>query len=156
MEEYLEYCNIKVTKSYLERVSKEYDVERCSFNYVSPDVAILMSKIGFEDKCFGYYAQSVANAFAYQDFIGGGYSTKENMYSNFNGVLAPTLSQAQDWLRNNKHIHIEMSCLNNKWNYKSYNLDNDSYICEGSGDSYEETINKGIKETIEKLSAKAE
>lgn len=93
--------------------------------FVNFEIAELLFKLGFRDKCFGYYYQSPnAGVNNYKEdiveytcpFRGANYkdmlqndlvfNVKDNIYPNIKIYNAPTLDQAIDWIADHFNVHI--------------------------------------------------
>lgn len=125
-------------------------------DYVTFEQAVKLKELGFDWECNHYYQDNDQ-------------SLHPNFYENFNKhsklitddeklikvtlYSAPTLSQAQKWLREVKRIYVEISRyhLNNfayelKFDYDS----NHRYCCQGFM-TPEDALSKGIDATLELL-----
>ena len=127
-------------------------------DYVSKDVAILLSKIGFEEKCSAYYNKVFKDVLVHANVRRGGYVTKYTIKVEDEGVLAPTLYEAQMWLidKFGLFVHIdydiefifELIDVGGKYNELGENI---ILVYGNDNDSYQEALNNGIKDAIEKF-----
>lgn len=93
--------------------------------FVNFEIAELLFKLGFCEKCFGYYYQEPNNGVNnykedlveytcpyrganYKDMLQDDllFNVKDNVYPNIKVYNAPTLDQAIDWIANKFNIHI--------------------------------------------------
>lgn len=93
--------------------------------FVNFEIAELLFKLGFCDKCFGYYYQRPNNAVNnykedlveytypfrganYKDMLQNDlvFKLKDNIYPNIKIYNAPTLDQAIDWISDYFNVHI--------------------------------------------------
>lgn len=119
---------------------------------VSLDTAKLLKKHGFrEEVCSYYIVKENTTAQDYSsikvDFNKMGETEDTNLYS------APTLHDAQDWLREKLGIHIEILLRNKGYYYKAINIEDPRYYIEPIGGNYPyyEAINRGIRSALEGL-----
>lgn len=116
-------------------------------DYVSPEVAKLLKEVGFNEECHCYYDTDNGEAKRYflripQDHNG---RNLENIDS------APTLYEAQKWLRNKGwFINVIEDEFFGKWFCSIKRLYGSSSIVMYSdkGSSWEDALNKGIKQGL--------
>ena len=85
-------------------------------------------------------------------------STNHNEYKDSKFIDAPTLYEAQKWLRENKNIQIEIPISfmdNGVWKF-SFRIQTPEFYDRAIGewDSYEEALSEGIKEAVKILKEK--
>lgn len=140
-------------------------------DYVSYPLALALKKAGFDWECDHYWYKTYANS----DEM----SMRQASADDFNNddwdvphSSAPTLSQAQKWLREEWGIHINV-CI-----YSDYSTDADGKVCDrwdfwgfdlyavsggkqiedgdGEYDSYEQALSAGIAAALELIEMKGE
>lgn len=127
-------------------------------DYVSLEVAKKLQEKGYDEPCLAYYFHekliNVTSQFRGSDVNTIYQESRSQMYGN---VPAPTLYDAQKWLRDNKNIHV---CTDNRadgWFYVLYKSNNGTFIRDynysgtndgGCWDTYEEALNAGILEAL--------
>lgn len=128
-------------------------------DYVSLEVAKLLKEKGYNEYCAAYYHLNWENMTEEECFEvapNHDFRNKDNGYR----VGAPTLYEAQKWLRNKYNIHIIVETdYNNMYSLKCSNSqdcemcieldrlpkeDSEIYIYK----SYEEALNEGILEAL--------
>ncbi len=124
--------------------------------YVSFETATLMKAACFDWECNSYYINDgVADDKCYLTIW-------EEVY-NWNGlclksqISAPTLWQAQKWLRDVKHISIRVSYLQDdgRWFSDWLNIDTGEFDdWDESYATYEEALDGGIKSVLEMIKDK--
>ena len=129
-------------------------------DFVTYEQALALKKLGFKEECLFHYCKNVkiyANSTIHNgDEIEISADDFYNVYNLYlDGVSdAPTLAQAQKWLREVKHYHINpVNVGNNKWAVIVDNLDNSNYnkVYGRPFDSYEEALSAGITEYLKML-----
>ena len=136
-------------------------------DYCDYDTCVALKELGYKVPTSAYYMPKNSQLiFVINQFRGGAamdcfYSNnslhKECMASDF--IDAPTMWEAQKWLREEKGIHIEMDRMGYSTGYgwqvsiveMEYNL------CKSvihNNNSYEEALSEGIKEAIKILKEK--
>lgn len=110
-------------------------------DYVSFEVAKLLKEKGFNEPCFSQYTKtgSIWNCQAPENF-----NESEGCYSR------PSLYEAQKWIRDKQDFHIEICKQSDGWYLYIYDISIETYIteCTNSNSSYEEALNRGIKEAL--------
>ena len=128
-------------------------------DYCDYDTCVALKELGFRERCVAYYdtADNVGLLFNTQytcDVIPCQYCDlleSRNSATEYE-VDAPTLYEAQKWLREEKNIHIEILFQPATWTCKIYNLKNYEYIKGYTFFvSYEEALSVGIKEAVKIL-----
>ena len=128
--------------------------------YVSLEVAKLLKQAGFDWKVRYMYRNNnptlcICSETPYRNM------PKPNKCPMFWQYAAPTLSVAQKWLREVKHIDVFVwiSCLQNyKWIGKNIGLELDFTVHTGENlyTTYEEAQEAGIKKCLEIILEKGE
>lgn len=124
---------------------------------VTYEQALALKKLGFDLKVNHYYDDEgyiIENLADYSEEVPDGEYTS---YDNFNYedfCSAPTLEQAQKWLRKYKDLivipHPRRDCKGNVvWYFTIFNSGNYKYSSEYN--SYEESLSAGITECIKLL-----
>lgn len=111
-------------------------------DYVTYEQAEKLADLGFDYKCIAYYNEG---EFEYT----GEYNNYNSGYYRDNLISAPTMTQAQKWLR---EMGKEVLVYKNLFKPKYYNL---QYIVDGTVsaddvqcDTYEEALSWGIDELL--------
>lgn len=122
-------------------------------DYVSLEVAKMLKEKGFNEYCGAYYHLNWDDMTEEERFE---IAPSHNFRNRNNGyrVGAPTLYEAQKWLRSAKGLHIEVSYMSkNYWIYEILTIPNHDLI--GLSDrmnvnymSYEEALTAGIHEAL--------
>lgn len=129
-------------------------------DFVTYEQALALKKLGFVEKCLYYYnanAQIVANERDYQEEVSVKdlYTSYNGEYTSYNRVDAPTLAQAQKWLRKEKDIIVLATCdLDYKNGHSWYWLIDVNFEVEDpnrSHNSYEEALSAGIDKCLKLL-----
>ena len=121
-----------------------------SEDFVTLNQAKKLKELGFEEKCFAY--------FLYDDEVEiGNYMKDYNYIVGLDYISAPTLYQAQKWLREVKGIHVYSHITSQPelkgkhyWEITSKNgevLDSVPYI--KLVDTYEQALSDGITKALE-------
>lgn len=114
-------------------------------DYVTIEVAKLLKEKGYNEKCSSLYLSNAT-------FIEDMYSCKDFEKKIENGFYdAPILSQAAKWLREEHNIHIDVRVGWTSWMFDIYTIDSlHHFDVEDNREysSYEEALNKGIKEAL--------
>ena len=138
-------------------------------DYCDYDTCVALKELGYKEKCVAYYDTednvgllyntqwaSYGECYQYFDVLES-HNTSTEYY-----IDAPTLWDAQKWLREEKGIYVMIEILWKTddglgWCYICCNkplTEEDQEVCFASGgffDSYEEALLEGIKEAIKIL-----
>ena len=124
-------------------------------DFVTYEQAVSLKKLGFDWEVNHYYHDNpeleiyvsycLQRSFTYRD------------YNNYDSerISAPTLAQAQKWLRKNKSYYIYPRYEGDKmWGFAITNLNKDSvnFIRFGTYQSFEDALSVGITECINLIS----
>lgn len=126
-------------------------------DYVSLEVAKLLQKKGFREPCNSVYSMEYKDRYDLITY------TVKNEYRWLTRIpskkiqlqyLAPSLYEAQKWLRMKKRLHVEVNYMSgNYWIYETLTIPN--HDLTGLSDrenvkymSYEEALNAGIFEAL--------
>ncbi len=125
-------------------------------DFVSLECAKLLKEKGFDEPCCGYYHLCNNDEFDEEDSFelapNGDFQNSLNNYR----VGAPTLSEAQKWLRHTHNIHISVVCTAaHCWAFigiKYTDLGHD-FIAVSDEEifSYESALNAGIIEALKMI-----
>lgn len=113
-------------------------------DYVSLKVATILKEKGFDEYCNALYVND-----KWSDI------SCKNSLDLLNGEFyaAPTLYQAQKWLRDKHLVHIVVDFNRKGWYFKMYDIKED--MCVGTMDgyckTYEEALDNGIEESLNYL-----
>ena len=132
-------------------------------DYCDYETCVALKELGYKVPTSAYYMPNNNQLiFVINQFRGGAaidcfYShnsfPKEVMTSNY--IDAPTMWEAQKWLREEKDIYIEVLYQPVTWTCKIYNLKKYEYIKGYTFFvSYEEALSEGIKEAVKILKDK--
>lgn len=103
-------------------------------DYCDYETCVALERLGFNDSTDLRYNHSQILG----DFLGG--------------VKAPTLYEAQKWLREEKHLHIEIRWFSNLWYEYEVNEAEGKILAEGSAfKTYEEALSTAIYMATEHL-----
>lgn len=149
-------------------------------DYVSYPIALALKKHGFDWECHYHYdsdrgAHIIEPNYTANDGEDCQYITSDDLLEDNNGwqyCSAPSLAQAQKWLRDRCGIHINV-CI-----YSDYSTDADGKVCDrwdfwgfdlyavsggemmedgdGEYDSYEQALSAGIAAALELIGEKGE
>lgn len=118
-------------------------------DFVTYEQALDLKKLGFTEKCLYFYEKNKELVFTI-----GAYPSSLNKIDSCS-IDAPTLTQAQQWLRKVKLLHISPVPLDkDKWSYYIYNLNNHLSIATDNHkymSSYENALSVGITECLKLL-----
>lgn len=129
-------------------------------DYVSLNVAKRLQKRGFKEPCYATYIMVFDDSFTLRV---GDIKTESVYLSKIpsKGIqlqyLAPTLYEAQKWLREKHNIHVRVDNNASGWFYSFFKADNGTFISDyddngpndgGCWDSYEEALNDGIMNAL--------
>ena len=120
-------------------------------DYCSLETAKLLKQAGFDWECLTYYRNRNERLNFGEEPID--WNRQHSQLSVENDYSAPTLSVAQRWLREVKHIDVFVwiSCLQNyKWIGKNIGLELDFTVHTGENlyTTYEEALEAGIKKCL--------
>ena len=128
-------------------------------DYCDYETCVALRNLGFREKCVAYYdtADNVGLLFNTQytcDVIPCQYCDlleSRNTDAEYE-VDAPTLYEAQKWLREDKNLHIEITYSPSCWTGKIYDLKKWDYIKGFTFfESFEDTFHTLIKEAVKIL-----
>lgn len=109
-------------------------------DYCDYETCVALKELGFNDSTDLRYNYSQILG----DFLGG--------------VKAPTLYEAQKWLREEKKLFVEITlgAFDQTYLWEIYNTENSDLITGGfsSYDTYEEALSEGIMDAVEILKEK--
>lgn len=118
-------------------------------DYVSYELAVKLKAAGFDEPCRHYYDIEDAPDGCYWE---GSSLHKKNHNEDIPKFSAPTLWQAQKWLREKHHISVRVSYLSyhKVWFADWLNLDSGEFDdTDATFDSYEEALADGITAALE-------
>lgn len=119
-------------------------------DYVSLEVSKLLKERGYEGIAYQYYRDGILYKIPYL-------SLKREEQAKRVCYNAPSLYDAQKWLRLNKNMHVCVDVNASGWYYVLSKSNNGTYICDsddngpndgGCWDTYEEALNAGIIEAF--------
>ena len=123
-------------------------------DYVSFEQAKALKKLGFDWKCFSYYRPTGDIDFCYYNFEDciqrADYNNERYQPSSFYNIeaSAPSLSQAQKWLRKEKGIIVQSSfiqaCDESIVFESGMCVNTTRYIIPPASKKYEEALRKAI------------
>lgn len=117
-------------------------------DYVGFEQATALKKLGFDWKCYTFYHQDNWCGLSHS-----GMCENHNMFKMC--FSAPTLAQAQKWLREEKKITILIDILSNKKKQFYWKLYDNNLHFNGASNanynSYEQALSAGIDKAIELL-----
>lgn len=122
-------------------------------DYVTYEQAVELKRFGFDWECNHYYDYS-HNLVEYTASYETGYSNwNHECHQDFGDYSAPTLSQAQKWLREVKGIYVEISRygLNNFAYELKFDYDSNHRYCCQAYMTPEEALSAGIDAAFELL-----
>lgn len=128
-------------------------------DYVSLETAKLLKEKGFDESTAGFYGSKrglcVETPLLYNSIINRVNFVNDLLKVEFEDVIAaaPTLYEAQKWLRNKYGIHVDITCYGrNEWCFMlfvfSTNLCFDRYSSETTFLSYQQALDAGIREAL--------
>jgi hypothetical protein len=132
-------------------------------DYCDYDTCVALEELGFREKCLTYYDT--------EDNVGLLYNTQwaldntpyqftdclesHNAYEGNSYIDAPTMWEAQKWLREEHNLHLEITYSPSCWTGKIYDLKEWDYIKGFTFfESFEDTLHTLIKEAIKILKEK--
>ena len=128
---------------------------------VTFEQATFLKKLGFQEECTHYYYNKHLYEYSPKDYsmycISWDFNTKEYIdtsgYNLFeNCISAPTLAQAQKWLRKNKNVSIEPRYDALQWWCNITNiLTSDWKDLPDTYRSYERALSTGITEYFKEI-----
>ena len=115
-------------------------------DFVTYEQAVALKKLGFNYDCDYCYSED-------KELYKYDYHTE--YYTRIsNDISAPTLAQAQKWLRKTKKHHVDSSCIDkDTWHYTITELIDNVIVVRNELEfsSYEEALSVGITECIKLL-----
>lgn len=129
-------------------------------DYVSYPIALALKKAGFDEPCDHYYC-TFDNETDVRFWSIHPAQSQNGLRTPQDTVVAdaPTLAQAQKWLRDMKRLSIEpYANIAVAWNYNIADLDNfaENVGGEASFPSYESALSAGIAAALELVEKKGE
>jgi hypothetical protein len=123
------------------------------------DTCVALKELGFREKCVAYYDADdnvglLYNTVWYEPSQVFDMSMSHNTenYEGENFIDAPTLYEAQKWLREAHNLHIEITYSPSFWTGKIYDLREWDYIKGFTFfESFEETLHILIKKAVKIL-----
>ena len=115
-------------------------------DYVSLETARLLKEAGFDWKCEWFFTE--------KELLGySSISENHNKIHEYGGCSRPTLSLAAKWLRKENNIYVEVIRKFTCWKFSLINLNPVCIIklTAGSFNTYEEALEKGLKEALERI-----
>lgn len=115
-------------------------------DYVSLETARLLKEAGFDWKCEWFFTE--------KELLGhSSISKNHNEIHEYGGCSRPTLSLAAKWLRKENNIYVEVIRKFTCWKFSLINLNPVCIIklTAGSFNTYEEALEKGLKEALERI-----
>lgn len=115
-------------------------------DYVSLETARLLKEAGFDWKCEWFFTE--------KELLGhSSISENHNEIHEYGGCSRPTLSLAAKWLRKENNIYVEVIRKFTCWKFSLINLNPVCIIklTAGSFNTYEEALEKGLKEALERI-----
>ncbi len=130
-------------------------------DYCDYDTCVALKELGYKVSTSAYYMPHHKDLIWVSNPFRGGYVTdcfyshnslsKNVMTANF--IDAPTLWEAQKWLREEKFLLIVVDrLLNGEYVFSIVDILNYSEEKNGTANSYEEALSEGIKEAVKNLS----
>lgn len=123
-------------------------------DYVSLEVAKMLKEKGFNEYCGAYYHlnwEDMTEEECFEVAPNYDFRNKDNGYR----VGAPTLYEAQKWLRQKHNIHLDVRCICyckplNRYDYSCeiFSFSNREYSDTQIYHKYEEALNAGILEAL--------
>lgn len=128
-------------------------------DFVSYEQAVKLRECGFDWKCREYYTpnKDLGSTTEADDFNSLGSFIKGEWFSDC--ISAPTLWQAQKWLREVHHISIRVNYIadERRWFADWLNLGSGEYDdTDTTFDTYEEALEDGITAALELIEKKGE
>ena len=116
-------------------------------DYVSFETARLLKEAGFDCPCIEYYTLEEGKIHGWADAEPYNQNEYKYYYSR------PTLSLAAKWLREENNIYVEVICKFTCWKFSLINLNPVCIIklTAGSFNTYEEALEEGLKEALERI-----
>lgn len=114
-------------------------------DYVSLEVAKMLKEKGFDEPCLYLYRNGSLYTLSEDVILSECDDTHDDII-----YPVPTLYEAQKWIRDKQDFHIEICKQSDGWYLYIYDISIESYIteCTNSNSSYEEALNRGIKEAL--------
>lgn len=134
-------------------------------DFVTLEVAKLLKEKGFNEECYTYYIDDAliyyVNPNKNNIYENSGLRLKNPMdqYLSSSGFLAPTLCQAQKWLREKHSCYVQVTHETHKTEVKNlvqvlfYESDKstDKYGDNAEFDTYEDALNFGILKALKRI-----
>lgn len=120
-------------------------------DYCDYETCVALREMGYDGYCAAYYHlfdddEDARNSF--EHIYAFDFQNSNNIYR----VGAPLLYQAQKWLREEKHLHIEIRWFSNLWYEYEVNEAEGKILAEGSAfKTYEEALSTAIYMATEHL-----
>ena len=113
-------------------------------DFATYEQAQQLKELGFDWECQGAYLEASNEFKLYRTMTNKDWNEDVFDFS----TLAPTMSQVQKWLREEKGIDVIVLRYDNDYDYKVYSKDMVS-VTEELFDSYEKALSAGIDEALE-------
>ena len=120
-------------------------------DYVSYEVAKILKEKGFNEYCSKEYHVGDAKKIhsVGEEYYNRSYDIERNTDKKENKIAAPTLYEVQKWMREIYDIKVMPRFFDEKNNYGfEIYLAREWYCTHSNIDSYEESLNAGIKEAL--------
>ena len=125
-------------------------------DFVTYEQAVALKKLGFKEECFYFY--NIFKEFAPNPVVEE-FETVNDALCSVNSESeieivcdAPTLAQAQKWLRKEKHYYIDcLHVIANNWTYEISDDNGSVKYNEYMLVSFEEALSTGITECLKLL-----
>jgi len=118
-------------------------------DYCDYDTCVALKELGFNEYCRGYF-DPLCKIFNETSYLKGW----NNIEGSDCGVLScPSLYEAQKWLREEKHLFVEIQYRSYTWpyGYEIYNSERERLDVVDGYKTYEEALSEGIKEAVKIL-----
>lgn len=122
-------------------------------DYCDYDTSVALEELGFREPTLAHYMENHPNNLIYHYCDDACVEDCYRRVSSRDGVFgAPTLYEAQKWLREEHNLHIEITYTPSCWTGKIYDLKEWDYIKGFTFfKSFEETLHTLIKEAVKIL-----
>ena len=116
-------------------------------DYASFETARLLKEAGFDWPCEKWFELKDGTPIEWGVDAGYNWNVSKDDYSR------PTLSLAAKWLREENNIYVEVICKFTCWKFSLINLNPVCIIklTAGSFNTYEEALEEGLKEALERI-----